>query len=94
MSTSESISHLFNLGVHEITVGRAPTLVNGPPRFFIKVQQFIPTGEEGNNTMAIHQTVGESISKCLSHITPAVTETHQRRQEPNSLIVMPSGERN
>lgn len=83
MKITDQISAIINNSVGPLSIGRSPK--SGLP--FVQIEQWVPTGREGNSMLVKHQAEHESLSECLKQIQHQLDHANVLKTE--NLIAMP-----
>lgn len=91
MTVSESIEILLD-SVQGLSIAKPPPGPNAP-KFFMKSDQVIETGQPGNFITLNHQTVGDSIVDCIEQLKKQVEGASALGKKKSSPILTRGGTR-
>lgn len=91
MNMNDQITKMFDkMNVVELVIGIPSQEGSGVPPLFARCRQMIPMGEQGNNFVAQHQSIGTSPADCLQKLCAQVEKAYEVRIEPEPLTVADS----
>lgn len=91
MTVSETIEVLLE-DLNGLSIAKPPP---GPaaPKFFVKADQMVETGDTGNFVVVNHQCIGDSIVDCLNQLKTQVSAANGFKKKERSPILTRNGGR-
>jgi len=87
MKITDRVAEILTQSAGPLIIGRSPKS-NLP---FVQVEQWVPTGPDGNSMLCKHQAENESLSACLDQISHQMA--HATILKSENLIALPKNGR-